>query len=645
MVEVDVVVEVEVAAEAETVWDEPDSPAIHRKSQKRRVVRDNSDDSESESPASAAPCWKCNSDAIAAGDCGEPAAAIIHHQGYQKRQMAPDRLDPLDTEGSDRGVEESNDHIPRRKKRKKAVIEKQMDGILGLGGVGKCGGAQDGGCARTGAVPSPFLPSHTPASPVSTRAGLVPTPASPVPSPLLPPHTPTSPVPSPILPPHTPASPVPRHVVPVPSPLLPPHTPASPATSPKSTVDGKEARVRRLEVAPSPPSKRRAVTAEADAPPFRSPVVSAAYESVCGCCRGAVHRADRITKSPSGDHWWHEKCFIADAQQKRHKTQRRLEFSESPSSSTDHDAVVHFVAHGQGHGIVSAGAGAGKTQAIVWGFEQVADDAVCLAFNKAASVELQTRIAVPAGRRQVAYTFHAAGLGLVQKAWGKATVVKGKTKAILVRMFRGDTPTALSPEGRFFRGFVKWLVSMAKSHGLGCPGFPDIDPAGLHQLVMRYDGMWRLKLPKAKTQRDPEPPTEFGLGSWAVALDRAIRIALEVLQESVAHARPPAVAVDFDDMVYIPVRCPELFRRRHAFVFCDESQDLNPVRTRFLQLLTRPGGRILAVGDPSQAIYGFTGGHVRGNAGAGGPAGACQRHLLGPPGVLPLPEVARAAGE
>src|SRR5206468_3822369 len=41
--------------------------------------------------------------------------------------------------------------------------------------------------------------------------------------------------------------------------------------------------------------------------------------------------------------------------------------------------------------------------------------------------------------------------------------------------------------------------------------------------------------------------------------------------------------------------------------FIDEAQDTNPARRALAKLALKPGGRLIAVGDPMQAIYGFTG--------------------------------------
>jgi len=62
--------------------------------------------------------------------------------------------------------------------------------------------------------------------------------------------------------------------------------------------------------------------------------------------------------------------------------------------------------------------------------------------------------------------------------------------------------------------------------------------------------------------------------------------------------------IDFDDMIWFPLVYEYEFPK-YDYVFVDESQDLSPAQARFVRCLC--GGRIIAVGDTHQAIYGFRG--------------------------------------
>lgn len=83
------------------------------------------------------------------------------------------------------------------------------------------------------------------------------------------------------------------------------------------------------------------------------------------------------------------------------------------------------------------------------------------------------------------------------------------------------------------------------------------------------------------------------------------RIALLALQILRACEEQPGSQCDFDDMIWLPV-VRGISIPRFDWVFVDETQDLNPSQ---LELVKRAGagGRIVAVGDRRQAIYGFRG--------------------------------------
>lgn len=75
---------------------------------------------------------------------------------------------------------------------------------------------------------------------------------------------------------------------------------------------------------------------------------------------------------------------------------------------------------------------------------------------------------------------------------------------------------------------------------------------------------------------------------------------------------------DFDDLLLETLRLVESqeniladIRQTCAHIFVDEYQDVNRVQRDLLKLLAGNHGRITAIGDPNQAIYGFRGSDVR----------------------------------
>lgn len=64
---------------------------------------------------------------------------------------------------------------------------------------------------------------------------------------------------------------------------------------------------------------------------------------------------------------------------------------------------------------------------------------------------------------------------------------------------------------------------------------------------------------------------------------------------------------DFMDMIYVPVMDSGVRLDRYEYVFCDESQDFSLCQHKFIKKCIGRGGRLVTVGDPNQAIYGFAG--------------------------------------
>ena len=64
---------------------------------------------------------------------------------------------------------------------------------------------------------------------------------------------------------------------------------------------------------------------------------------------------------------------------------------------------------------------------------------------------------------------------------------------------------------------------------------------------------------------------------------------------------------DFMDMIFVPVVNPLVKLKKYDYVFCDESQDFSICQQEFIKRCLNRNGRLITVGDPRQAIYGFAG--------------------------------------
>jgi len=93
-------------------------------------------------------------------------------------------------------------------------------------------------------------------------------------------------------------------------------------------------------------------------------------------------------------------------------------------------------------------------------------------------------------------------------------------------------------------------------------------------------------------------------------LPKPLDMARTLLNYAIAAAYPETEllpVIDFDDQLYVPV----IKNLRHPLgfdiIFVDEAQDTNDVQRALIRLALKEGGRVIAVGDEHQAIYGFRG--------------------------------------
>jgi DNA helicase-2/ATP-dependent DNA helicase PcrA len=230
-------------------------------------------------------------------------------------------------------------------------------------------------------------------------------------------------------------------------------------------------------------------------------------------------------------------------------------------------AVFNWVECGTGSAVVEAVAGSGKTTTLVEAVRRMKGEVALMAFNRKMADELQSRTAGFSGVN--ANTVHAFGLKAFKLASLHPRVDGNKVRDLCQRM----VPENLS-------GFVVCLVGLAKDAGIGFLA-PISDSAEWQRLVDHHD---------------------LSLEDDSTSVEDGIACAQRVLAASNADIKN----IDFSDMIYLPlIRGMKL--PQFDWVLVDEAQDTNATRRALAKAMLKPGGRLLAVGDPRQAIFGFTG--------------------------------------
>lgn len=246
--------------------------------------------------------------------------------------------------------------------------------------------------------------------------------------------------------------------------------------------------------------------------------------------------------------------------------------------SSQQEIIFTETVDGNGHFIVVARAGTGKTTTIVEAVKRFlavnpGKRVVICAFNKRIAEELVQRLA---GFDVTVKTLHALGFSAVLRYWSRVRPVSGSERAdkLADRVCGSKAPDA-----------VKRLVSKLHTKAR------EIEPHA--RQLGELSGMM--------IQFECEPDevlTAEGFDAEYIELK-----ALEAM-ELAATEKPADGVIDFADMIFLPVRNRWL-TKQFDLVLVDEAQDMTKAQLEIAQGVCR--GRIGVVGDDMQAIYGFRG--------------------------------------
>lgn len=235
-----------------------------------------------------------------------------------------------------------------------------------------------------------------------------------------------------------------------------------------------------------------------------------------------------------------------------------------------------WISHGTGSCVLVAVAGAGKTTVLVEGSRLMSGSVASAMYNKSAATEFQGRLAEAGigGNSHRAGTFHSFGYSACRQVYKKARLDERQKSDRLLDQIRVP---------KEYHSLCFKLVSLAKQGAVGLLQ-PEADDATWWGIVRHHD-----------LDSDLEDPAAM---AWCIGWARdMLRAGREMCHE----------LIDFDDMIYMPVVSKGMKIWQNDWLLVDEAQDTNPARRCLARRMLRPGGRAVFVGDPCQAIYGFTG--------------------------------------
>lgn len=226
--------------------------------------------------------------------------------------------------------------------------------------------------------------------------------------------------------------------------------------------------------------------------------------------------------------------------------------------------------------LLSAVAGSGKTTTLCEGASRLRGSILAVAFNVRIKKVLEQRIGSIAMVKTLNGLGHAALVNMLGRVEIKADKLRAVSREILSRPENHSLWDCAAAATR--------LASRAKHSGLvpsGSPGLfkslHDASEVGWEELATMHD---------------------IPFDQDVLALARQI---LKVSNE-LAWKR----VCDFDDQLYLPICWGAAFPQFDN-ILVDEAQDLSEIQHRMLRKALRKNGRLIAVGDPDQAIYSWRG--------------------------------------
>jgi len=240
-------------------------------------------------------------------------------------------------------------------------------------------------------------------------------------------------------------------------------------------------------------------------------------------------------------------------------------------------ALRDFVFGSEGNLCCRAGAGAGKTTTSLWLVGMLAERAAsagrsCRIAFVAFGSKIQKDIAEKAPAGIEVCTMNALGFRALKRVWDVKEI--DVDQDFLFQLFKHRFGVEKVREDYSFFVQVKKLIDLAK--GALAETTEDLE-------ILAVDYQLDLN------------------GS----LPRAIEISLSIMNEQRADKSPRKV-MDFTDQQWLPV-VHGIEMPKYDVLVIDEAQDTNALQLEMLTRCVAEGGRVIAVGDRDQAIFGFRG--------------------------------------
>ena len=282
----------------------------------------------------------------------------------------------------------------------------------------------------------------------------------------------------------------------------------------------------------------------------------------------------------------------------------------------EQEHIFDFVRTGEGHGIIDAVAGAGKTTTIMECTAYAKDPSRVLfcAFNNSIAKEIRQRFGERKMTEVTVQTIHSLGLRILRENsdFGSRLQLREYKYTTL---FQGEgMQTKLSPH-------IKALCAL---NNLNPSSSDSRQKFAIKNLSYRIRN--RLLNINQKHRATLNGPTfedftslveHFGIFTPTEEKSKTFHEELEIyyaahrlLLTAGNDLAARSYLIDFTDMIYLPFVWKLNAATKYDWIFIDECQDLSKAQFAVAAKYGKQGSRVLAVGDPRQSIYGFTGADV-----------------------------------
>ncbi|WP_243471554.1 UvrD-helicase domain-containing protein [Winogradskyella sp. MH6] len=279
----------------------------------------------------------------------------------------------------------------------------------------------------------------------------------------------------------------------------------------------------------------------------------------------------------------------------------------------EQETIYNFVKYESNHGIIDAVAGSGKTTTIIESASFIeADNSILFcAFNKSIRDEIKRRFDDKGMSNITVKNLHQLGYDILKSNYeGKFNFEPTKYKKIISKLMEGDLKPYLKrylilhkvklvPENSYEESLIYNNTKIFKDK--------------LEDICNKY----RLTITQNNIDKFRELLFHYNIISVnridEKIIDKEVQLLFDANSEVLKVGNRLADEqrlIDFSDMLYLPYEFKLNPIGKYDILFVDECQDLSKSQIAVAFKYVKKNGRVLAVGDPNQSIYGFTGADI-----------------------------------